>query len=569
VSDSNRDRQVSKKIGRHRIGPMQESQTTDEQLLRDHIAHRDEVSFAQLVRRHVNLVFGTALRILGDRTAAEEVTQNVFITLARKATSIRAGTGLAGWLHRTATLEARLRQRTDLRRQKREDLAGQLGTTMPTPESPDPLPFEILDEALLELPEKDRRTLFLRYFENRPFREIANSLGIGEDAAQKRTSRALDALAGILRRRGAATVTATLAAKTLEAAALTIAPAQLATSITSVALAAAGTAASSSALALLVAKLMAVTNTQTAAVCLLLTAAPVGYQWHAASTLRQAVAETARDLASTTNALIRAEADAAAANRRSEATSTRLAETRGLLQRTTDQINASASRPDASLYLWSETSSHVRVPKSLAPALRLSGSVPLPVSPGFKPQYRELDPIDSAGNLSVPIAEVLGVTAEEEEAIRQAFARTANTLQQHFQNTAYITNQVPSQLLAQGKPAAALVTPPLPDRGVAVRDELHQSLVEILGPERTNLVWQQAKRIFEGEFNYLGGAQRIHAAVFNGPGDLSFWNVAFDPEGRTLSLGSNSGGLLSVDSFPVLLRPIVAGWLTNSQPQRP
>jgi hypothetical protein len=57
--------------------------------------------------------------------------------------------------------------------------------------------------------------------------------------------------------------------------------------------------------------------------------------------------------------------------------------------------------------------------------------------------------------------------------------------------------------------------------------------------------------------------------VFNGPGDLSFWNVAFDPEGRTLSLGSNSGGLLSVDSFPVRLRPIVAGWLTNSQPQRP
>lgn len=548
---------------------MQDSQATDEQLLRDHVAHRDEAAFGQLVRRHVNLVFGTALRILGDRTAAEEVTQNVFITLARKASSIRTGTGLAGWLHRAAILEARLRQRTDLRRQNREDLAAQLGTTMPTPESQDPLPFEILDDALLELPEKDRRTLFLRYFENRPFREIANALGIGEDAAQKRTSRALDALAGILRRRGAATVTATLAAKTLEAAALTTAPAQLATSITSVALAAAGTAATSSALAILAAKLMALTNTQTAAVCVLLAAAPVGYQWHAASTLRQAVADAARELASSTNTLARAEAEAAAANRRFEATSARLTETRALLRRTLDQISTAASAPDASLYLWSESASHVRIPKSLAPALHLAGSVPLPTAPGFKPQRSALEPVDATGNLSEPLSEALGVTPAEEQAIRGAFARTAKTLQQHFQATAYLTNQLPPRIPAEGKPAAALVTPPLPDQGVAVRDQLRQSLVQILGTERSELVWQQAKRTFEGEFNYFGAAQRIQAAVFNGPGNLSSWNVAFDPEGRTLHSGGNSGGPLSVDSFPIRLRPIVAGWLTNSQPQRP
>ena len=124
---------------------MQDGHPTDEHLLRDHIAHRDEAAFALLVQRHLNLVFGTALRILGDRTAAEEVSQNVFISLARKAATIRTGTGLAGWLHRAALLEARLRQRTDLRRLSREDHAAQLGTTMPTPESPDPLPFEILE----------------------------------------------------------------------------------------------------------------------------------------------------------------------------------------------------------------------------------------------------------------------------------------------------------------------------------------------------------------------------------------------------------------------------------------
>ncbi len=546
---------------------MQDGHPTDEQLLQTYATRRDEAAFALLVQRHLNLVFGTALRILGDRTAAEEVAQNVFISLARKATSIRTGTGLAGWLHRAAILEARLRQRTDLRRQSREDHAAQLGTTMPTPDSPDPLPFEILDDALLELPEKDRRTLLLRYFENRPFREIAHALGIGEDAAQKRTSRALDALAGILRRR-AATVTATLAAKTLEAAALTIAPAPLATSITSVALAAAGTAASSSALALLVAKLMALTKTQTAAVCVLLAAAPVGYQWHAGSTLRQAVAVAADELASTTKTLARAEAEAAAATRRLDATSTRLVETRALLRRATDQISTAASTPEASLYLWSENASHVRVPKSIAPSLRLSGSIPLPTSPGFKPQSHALEAVDATGSLSEPLAEALGITPDEAAAIRTAFARTAAVLQQQVHSAAYLTNQIPTEFRTYGKPAVALVTPALPDRGHAIRDDLRQTLTQLLGTERANLVWQQAERTFENEFNQFGAVERIEAAAFNGPGNLSRWNAARDLDGKLTSWGNN-GGNLSIETFPVRLRPIVAGWLTNSQPQRP
>lgn len=547
---------------------MQDTEASDEQLLRDHLAHRDEAAFAQLVRRHVHLVFGTALRILGDRTAAEEVTQNVFITLARKAASIRTGTGLAGWLHRAAILEARLRQRSDLRRQNREDLAAQLGTTMSTPESPDPLPFDLLDEALLELPDKDRQTLFLRYFENRPFREIARTLGIGEDAAQKRTSRALDALAGILRRRGAATITATLAARTLEAAALTTAPAQLATSITSVALAAAGTAASSSALAILVAKLMALTKTQTAAVCLLVAAAPVGYQWHSASHLRQAVADAAQELASTSNALARAESQTAAATRRFDATSARLAESRALLRRTLDQIHTSASTPEASLYLWSETATHVRIPKSIAPSLRLSGSVQLPAVPGSTPQTHALEAVDATGTLSEPLAEALGVTPDEANAIREAFARTAATLQERVHSAAYLTNQIPPEFRAEGRPAVALVTPALPDRGQALRDDLRHSLTQLLGTERADLVWQQADSTFENEFNQFGGVERIQAAVLNGPGNLSFWNAAHDPDGKLTSWG-NSGGNLSVDAFPARLRPVVAGWLTNSQPQRP
>ena len=107
MSDSEGDRQVSRKRSENpNSKAMQDGTIPDRQLLEAHVDRRDEAAFAQLVRRHVNLVFGTAFRILGDRTAAEEVAQNVFVTLARKAASIRAGEGLAGWLHRAAVLEA-------------------------------------------------------------------------------------------------------------------------------------------------------------------------------------------------------------------------------------------------------------------------------------------------------------------------------------------------------------------------------------------------------------------------------------------------------------------------------
>lgn len=114
---------------------MQDEQPADEKLLQAYLMRRDEAAFGHLVQRHLGLVFGTAFRLLGERTSAEEVAQNVFITLARKAASIRPDGGLAGWLHRAAVLEARLRQRTDLRRRNREDLAAQLAATMPPPGS--------------------------------------------------------------------------------------------------------------------------------------------------------------------------------------------------------------------------------------------------------------------------------------------------------------------------------------------------------------------------------------------------------------------------------------------------
>src|SRR5205085_488713 len=71
---------------------------TDRDLLRDYAEGGSESAFQELVERHVDLVFATVVRRLGDAAAAEEITQDVFITLARKALWLRRETTLVGWL---------------------------------------------------------------------------------------------------------------------------------------------------------------------------------------------------------------------------------------------------------------------------------------------------------------------------------------------------------------------------------------------------------------------------------------------------------------------------------------
>src|SRR5256885_6776605 len=102
----------------------------DQDLLREYREGGSEGAFQSLVQRHVNLVYSTALRRLRDSGLAEEVTQNVFVVLARKAPFLDRHIGLAGWLYKTTLLEARHRQRSELRRKRREETAVAIGTTM-------------------------------------------------------------------------------------------------------------------------------------------------------------------------------------------------------------------------------------------------------------------------------------------------------------------------------------------------------------------------------------------------------------------------------------------------------
>ena len=217
----------------------------DAALLRRYAETRDEPAFAALVERHLGLVYAAALRRLdGDPHRATEISQTVFIALARHAADLARRPVLASWLH-TATRHAVIDLlRAERRRHTREHHAHLLATVNdPAPSAPSS-EWEklrpLLDAALDQLNETDRALLLLRFFEQRPFTDIGAKLHLTEDAARMRTARALEKLRTHLSRHGITSTAAALGAA-LTAQPHTAAPAGLATTITAGVLA--GTAA--------------------------------------------------------------------------------------------------------------------------------------------------------------------------------------------------------------------------------------------------------------------------------------------------------------------------------------
>ena len=159
---------------------------TDAQLLGEYAAKGSETAFAELVRRHVDLVYSVAQRLMQNPAQVQDVTQGVFLVLARNADHLQYHPALVGWLHRTTQNIAAQTVRTEARRQRREQEA----VTMSDLLSPDTEPaWEViapqLDAALSELSEIDREVTLLRYFEKKTAAEIAGLLGTSEAAVQE------------------------------------------------------------------------------------------------------------------------------------------------------------------------------------------------------------------------------------------------------------------------------------------------------------------------------------------------------------------------------------------------
>ncbi|HWA24931.1 MAG TPA: TonB family protein [Lacunisphaera sp.] len=217
----------------------------DATLLQAYAHQRSEADFAELVRRHVDLVYGVALRELnGDVHLAQDATQLVFVDLARKADRLAGHRLLAGWLFNSARYAAANLVRGTRRRQAREQ-AAQLMETMNGPGPADDLDWErvrpVLDEALEELNDRDREAVLLRFLQDRDYAAIGARLALSDNAARMCVDRALDKLHAVLARRGVKSSSAALAAALATKAAVA-APAGLATAVTSAALASGGAA---------------------------------------------------------------------------------------------------------------------------------------------------------------------------------------------------------------------------------------------------------------------------------------------------------------------------------------
>ncbi|HOW68844.1 MAG TPA: sigma-70 family RNA polymerase sigma factor, partial [Verrucomicrobiota bacterium] len=173
----------------------------DTELLQGFAERNSENAFRMLVERHLSMVMGTARRITNDDSLAEEVSQAVFILLARKARRLSSRILLAGWLYRTTCFVAARALRTKQRRRRREREAA----AMHTQTESDRLWQQIrpqLDEAMGRLGNEDRDTLVLHFFEECSLRDVAVALGTSEEAAKKRVHRAIERLRRILSRRG-------------------------------------------------------------------------------------------------------------------------------------------------------------------------------------------------------------------------------------------------------------------------------------------------------------------------------------------------------------------------------
>jgi RNA polymerase sigma factor (sigma-70 family) len=195
--------------------------------------HQSEAAFATIVSEHVNLVYSTALRSAANPHHAEEITQAVFVLLARKAGSLSANVVLSGWLYQTTRLTAANFLKGERRRQQRE-LEACMQSTLNEPDAEWERLTPLLDDAMGHLGETDRAAIVLRFFENKTAAEVAATLQITEAAAQKRISRAMERLRGMFAKRGV-TVGAGGLAVVLSANAVQAAPVGLALTISTAA----------------------------------------------------------------------------------------------------------------------------------------------------------------------------------------------------------------------------------------------------------------------------------------------------------------------------------------------
>ncbi|MGA3143934.1 MAG: sigma-70 family RNA polymerase sigma factor [Verrucomicrobiota bacterium] len=264
--------------------------TDDAELLSRYAADQSEDAFAELTRRHVDLVHSAALRLMnGDLHAAQDVTQQVFTEVARQAKRLSRHPALVGWLYTTTRQMALRMNRTEQRRQAREQEANMMNQLLHDDTSPADWNRlgPVIEDAMHELDDEDRHAVLLRYFQNKTLNEVGTALNLTENAARMRVDRALDKLRGKLARHGITTTAAALAA-VMAANAVQAAPAGLSATISAAAIA--GSAVQASTLIVATKTIVMTTLQKTIVAAALAAAAGTGiYAVHQSSRLHDQI----------------------------------------------------------------------------------------------------------------------------------------------------------------------------------------------------------------------------------------------------------------------------------------
>src|SRR4029079_15454358 len=178
-------------------------------------------------------------RQANSQALAQDIAQSVFLDIARKSRDISApmtqDTSLAVCLYRSTRFAVLSHLRDARRRAEHERQAMEQLITDTSPAADWDRIRPMLDEAMAELSDDDRDAVLLRYFKNHDFRTVGRALGLSDDAAQKRVSRAVERLRELFAKRGIATGAAGLVAL-ISANAAQAAPAGLAVAFSSAAL---------------------------------------------------------------------------------------------------------------------------------------------------------------------------------------------------------------------------------------------------------------------------------------------------------------------------------------------
>src|SRR6266516_3643400 len=166
----------------------------DSVLLKEYVEHGSEEAFATLVARHVNKVYSIALRHTRNAHQAEEITQAVFVILARKSRQLGKRVILSGWLCRTARLSAVTFVRSEIRRSRREQEAQMQNLLNESESEVWPQIAPLLDAAMAGLSQADQDAVALRFFDGKSMKEIGAALGASEDAGQSRGGKTAELL---------------------------------------------------------------------------------------------------------------------------------------------------------------------------------------------------------------------------------------------------------------------------------------------------------------------------------------------------------------------------------------